>query len=676
MEKYSLNRISYSAESYALKEEKKRLICQNEATSELLTTEFRLITEDVAMLRDIYSSFLEHPERYKERVLPNSVYEDVKSAIPYVHYSQRFLKNGLTPKLDKEIKLVSNIADILPFFSDYYKSVFFGSESGYSVVIEVMDHPDDLVPESTEPFRSSYDPIYRSWYQKGKNLDGPGFSDVYLSQYGKMAVSCIAPYFVKGKFQGVLGVDFTSDKIYERVKSINANEDELYFILSNNGEILFVNFDSDAIKVKLNEDLRNSKEKSLSEIAKKMVSQKKGFDTLTIKGKDYFIAYSPVSNIKWSFASLVPVEKVYIPAEEVKSHLLSIKEGYSQKIQKSVITIVLSTFVFVFILLFFLFRQIVSLSERVVNPILSLARDVNEFASGNLDKRVEIYSQDEIQNIAENFNSFAQKLQCTIRDLNNLSDQKKRLDAEVNVVKEILLNYLPDNFSIADKQGYDLFAKEYPAKVSGSDFFDFYKLDEEHLIVSIGELSGRGVSYALFMMTTKTIVKSYCKLNFGQDLGWILERINKRLTEHNTEQISVSIFIGIIELSSGKMCYVNAGHCAPYIYRAENHRGSFLNDSSIDSKLALNVNASFCTHETILNPGDLLYMYTDGFTSEISTNGEKYNETMLEEAVINACEANQKSKDIVSSSYQTAVDFIGRDEFQDDITFLCLKRKN
>lgn len=674
-EQNSLNNITGRAENYALREEERRLTVQNEAISNLLSTEFRLISEDVSMLRDTFVAFLEHPEKYQPRALPNALYEDVKSETPYVHFSQRLLKQGLNPQIEKEIKAGSNIADFAPFFSDYYKCVFFGAESGYTIAMYVMSQPDDLVPVSRNPTRLTYDPVSRIWYQEGKGYADTGFTDVYKAQSGDMTVSCISPFFVNGKFHGVMGVDCSPKWVNELVKSIAVDKNDLYFILSSKGEVLFVNFDSDAIKVTLGVDIRDSEEKSLAKITEKMVEQKKGFDTVNIRGKDYFIAYSPIKNVNWSFASLTPVENVYAPSIEIKTHLLKIREIYYSNLKNSIVIVVISTSVFVLLLLFFIFRRIIRLSDNVVNPIIRLTRDVNKFAAGNLDNRVKLDSHDEIRDIGESFNSLAQKLQDNIKDLSELSEQKKRLDAEVNVVNEILMNYLPDNFSIADKYGFDLFAKEYPAKSSGGDFYDFYMLNDGHLVVSIGDVSGRGVPSALFMMTSKAVIKSFCRMNSEQSLGDILHKINNRLHEHNTEQMYVALFIGIIDLNTGRMEYVNAGHYAPYVYRAESGKGSFLIDGDIDSIMALNDNISFHTRETVLNPGDMLYLYTDGIITERSLKGEKFEEMKLSEAVLKARENNLTSKEIVDFSYKTAVDFIGREDFSDDVALLCLQRK-
>lgn len=675
LENYSLNNITNRAEKYALREEERRLTVQNEAISNLLSTEFRQISEDVSMLRDTFVSFLEHPEKIQPRTLPNALYEDVKSETPYVHYSQRLLKNGLTQQLEKEIKAGSNIADLIPFFTDYYKCLFFGSESGYIIAEYVMNHATDLVPVSKEPFRHTYDPVSRIWYQKGKDYEDTGFTDVYIAQTGDMTVSCISPYFVNGRFHGVMGVDCSPKWVSDLVKSIAVDEGDLYFILSNKGEVLFVNFDSDIIKVTLGVDIRNSDEKSLAKIAEKMVEHKKGFDSVTISEKDYFVAYSPIKNVNWSFASLIPVEQVYAPSIEIKSHLLNIKDTYYSNLKNSIILVVFSTSVVVLLLLFFIFRRIIRLSDFIVNPIIRLTRDVNEFAEGNLDKRLQLDSLDEISNIAESFNSLAQKLQDNINDLSVISEQKKRLDAEVNVVNEILMNYLPDNFSILNKYGFDLFAKEYPAKSSGGDFYDFYLLDNQHVVVSIGDVSGRGVPSALFMMTSKSVIKSFCRMNSDLSLGDILYKANNCLHEHNTEQMYVALFICIIDLYTGRMEYVNSGHYAPYIYRAESGSGNFLINERIDSIMAINANVSFHSNNTVLNPGDMLYMYTDGIISENSLQGEKFDEKKLTEAVLNAKENNMTSKEIVEFSYKSAVDFIGRDVFSDDVTLLCLRRK-
>ncbi|MBP5243166.1 MAG: hypothetical protein J6Z28_00415, partial [Succinivibrio sp.] len=170
IEKNNLVMVTSRAEEQALKEEKRRLTCLNESVSELLTTELEQITEDVTLLRDTFVGFLEHPENYKERELPNALYKDVISNVPYVHYSQRLLKEGLTPEIEREIRIASNIADFTPFYTDYYNCIFFGSELGYSIGLYVMEYPDDLVPVSTDPSRLTYDPVTRIWYQMGKSF--------------------------------------------------------------------------------------------------------------------------------------------------------------------------------------------------------------------------------------------------------------------------------------------------------------------------------------------------------------------------------------------------------------------------------------------------------------------------------------------------------------------------
>ncbi len=675
LEKNNLIKITTRAEEQALKEEKRRLTNLNASVSELLSSELRHITEDVALLRDTFVTFLENPDKYKERVLPNALYKDVISNVPYVHYSQRLLKNGLTPEIEKEIRIASNIADFTPFFVDYYNCIFYGSERGYSIGLYVMEHPDDLVPVSTMPSRLTYDPVTRIWYEMGKSFKEPFFTDIYKAQSGDMVVSCISPYYVNGEFRGVMGVDCNPDRIYKLVKSIAVEESDLYFILSPKGEILFVNFDSDALSVTLDEDIRNSSEESLAKVAKKMTELKNGFESVTIKGKEYFIAYSPVKKVNWSFASLIPVEKVYAPAKLIRNHLYDVQDKFYDKIENFIYILVISLSVFVLLLLYVIFKRIVPLANSVVRPILQLTRSVNEFAAGNLDKRVDFNSNDELQTIGDNFNSLAQRLQDTIRDLSVVSDQKKRLDAELSVVNEILVNYLPDDFSIADKYNFDLFAKEYPAKSSGGDYFDFFMLDDDHLLVSVGDVSGRGVPSALFMMISKSVIKSFFKMNSHQDLGSILKRVNYRLHKHNTEKMYVALFIGIVELSTGRMSYVNAGHFAPYIYRAESESGDFLMDESIDTILALTSDASFHTRNTVLNPGDVLFMYTDGITMEVSNKGEMFGEEKVADSVLRFAKAGMSSKEIIEASRNAAVEFVGHPEFNDDIALLCLKRK-
>lgn len=669
-----LNNVTSRSETYTLKEEKKLLTHLNHSVSDLLSNEVEDIVYDVRFLQAMLEKFLGKSYNYKERVLPNALYENVYSREPYVHYSQRLIRSGVTPEIEKEVRIVSNISDYASFLTKFYSCIFIGSQKGYTVADYVLPKNMKQVPVSTEPTRYSYDPVKRSWFETGKKLDSPQFTDIYLAQTGVMTVSCIVPYKINGEFEGVLGVDCDPNRIYSLVKSIADDENDLYFILSKKGEILFINFDSDDLKVTLGLDIRKSNDETLANVARKMVEGECGFEPVTIKGKDYFIAYSPVKNVGWSFASLIPKEKVYIPAKRVRTHLEKVQNDFFRNVDNFISWMGLSTLLLLLLILYIIFRMIIKISDSVAKPILTLTKGVNEFAAGNLDKRVTFESNDEIQNIADNFNLLAQRLQDTISDLSKVSAQKKRLDAEVDVVNMILMNYLPDNFRIAQNFNFDLYALDSPAKISGGDFYDFYMLDDVHMVICVGDVSGRGVPSALFMMIAKSVLKSFIKMNSEPDLSTVISKINERLYNLNSEKMYLAVFIGIVNLKTGKMTYVNAGHYAPYVYSAQNQSGDFLINESIDPIMALNPDIKFHPHELFLEKGDLIYLYTDGII-ETSKRGEKFDETKLGEAVLNATLKGASSEEIIKSSLAEAAAFVDRTEFADDVVLLCLKHK-
>ena len=206
------------------------------------------------------------------------------------------------------------------------------------------------------------------------------------------------------------------------------------------------------------------------------------------------------------------------------------------------------------------------LNSKLLNPLSELTQGVQEISGGNLNKKLKIKTGDELQTLAENFNTMTDELKLQMADLRKVTAEKERIETELEVATQIQSSMLPKNFSVDNR--VDIFATMKPAKEVGGDLYDFYKLDENHLFVTIADVSGKGVPAALFMVAAITNLRNFiASLKSPNDLKSAIEKTNNRLCANNDGGLFVTAFSGILDLTTGIFRYVNAGHNPPLIRR-------------------------------------------------------------------------------------------------------------
>lgn len=159
------------------------------------------------------------------------------------------------------------------------------------------------------------------------------------------------------------------------------------------------------------------------------------------------------------------------------------------------------------------------------------------------------------------------ELQTYIKNLEQITAEKERIATELNVATNIQKNMLPCIFPpYPDRKDFDIYAVMYPAKEVGGDFYDFYLLDENHLVITIADVSDKGIPAAMFMVITKTILKNFVmSMTSPDDFSAVVQCANRQLCENNEEMMFVTVFMGMLDLKTGKFIYVNAGHTPPMI---------------------------------------------------------------------------------------------------------------
>ncbi len=273
--------------------------------------------------------------------------------------------------------------------------------------------------------------------------------------------------------------------------------------------------------------------------------------------------------------------------------------------------------------------------KNLIKPLMLIRKNVRNFAaSTTIEKelRDSIHTNDELEDLAQSIYRMEEDIVDYIDNIQKITAEKERIGAELNVATRIQAEMLPQDFPpFPDRAEFDIFATMTPAKEVGGDFYDFFFIDDSHIALVIGDVSGKGVPAALFMVVVKTLIKTRAMSGKCLSPGKILEDVNARLCEGNKSNLFVTVWLGIIDVSSGKGMAANAGHEHPVIKR---NGGQFeLSIYKHSPAVATFEGLKFGEHEFELHSGDSLFVYTDGVTEATNRNNELYGTERLLEAL-------------------------------------------
>ena len=307
---------------------------------------------------------------------------------------------------------------------------------------------------------------------------------------------------------------------------------------------------------------------------------------------------------------------------------------------------------------------------RPINMLSDAARSfVQDRSSGqkadSAISRLNIRTGDEVETLCDSVKQMEQDINSYIAHLTTVTAEKERIGAELNVATQIQADMLPRIFpAFPERSEFDLFASMDPAKEVGGDFYDFFLVDDDHIALVMADVSGKGVPAALFMVIAKTLIKNQAQL--GKSPADILKNVNEQLCEGNEAELFVTVWLAIIEISTGKGVAANAGHEHPTIRRAN---GKYeLVEYRHSPAVATVGGIRFREHGFELHRGDSLFVYTDGVPE--ATNGE--NELFGTDRMLLALNSEpDASPQRLLNNVRGAIDaFVGDAPQFDDITML------
>ena len=313
----------------------------------------------------------------------------------------------------------------------------------------------------------------------------------------------------------------------------------------------------------------------------------------------------------------------------------------------------------------------VGIDSKLIKPINLLTESTKKMVSSlESEEKIEldINTGDELEELANAIVKMDGDLSDYIRRLSAVTAEKERIGAELNVAAQIQADMLPRIFpAFPDIESIDVFATMTPAKEVGGDFYDFFLVDEDHLALVIADVSGKGVPAALFMVIAKTLIKN--SMQSGVSPAEALERVNNQLCEGNEAGLFVTVWMALIELSTGKGVSVNAGHEHPVLCRSGGSFEAVVYKHS--PAVAVLDDMMFREREFTLEPGDKLFVHTDGVTEATDAGNNMFGEDRLIKAL-----DEYRSSDVMKLLHgvKKSIDsFVGEAPQFDDLTMLAFE---
>ncbi len=323
------------------------------------------------------------------------------------------------------------------------------------------------------------------------------------------------------------------------------------------------------------------------------------------------------------------------------------------------------------IIVIFFVIILIFLRRSVILPVSCLSQRMKSFVKDKDNKKLKLparFFDDEITDIEVSFDVMAEDITRYLHDIENYSAERASNNAQLDIAKKIQEGIVPLEYSISGNE-FEAFGCEHPAKDVGGDFYDIFRLDDDHICVVVGDISGKGVSAALFMVMVKTSIRE--KIKSGASLAEALNRVNHETALSNPEYMFATVFAMIFNTVTGKLTFANAGHNPPVLISSNS---SFL-DMKHGIALGLFDEDRIVDEETVLNDGEGILIYTDGITESVNQDKVQYGEESLLSKineVYNSKEGPGMSRMLVNSVVASVEDFAKGLEQFDDITCTAL----
>ena len=497
------------------------------------------------------------------------------------------------------------------------------------------------------------DYLEKTWYKSTKNLQKGLWQEPFVGDFIKEPIAIYtAPIYQKDAygntvFAGVLCVDMSIAFLKETVSSIPVSNSGYVVVLSANNTIIAHPKNEIVFKESLSDLSAGMGAQTVTDFEKTVQSMKKGlFMGTTADGKDAVIYFKAMESNGWTFM-------IVWPAHEFMESQRSLEKMFAWMSAAGYVVMLLLIFV---------------ISTRVSRPLKELAVAANKMGQGDFDVAIpHLSGRDEIAQFGWAFLNMRTSLKEHMEKQKDLD----RIESELDFAKDIQIGFLSmDEKEEGSEDPYhELTPFLLPAKEVGGDFYDFFKLDDGRLCVVVGDVSGKGVPAALFMMVSRIVLRT-----MAQNLKSVVEtfeRANYELAKRNRANMFVTVWMGIVDLKTGHVEFASAGHNPPVI-RHKDGSAEFAK-SKAGVVMAAMENSHYKMQTLELAPGDTLFLYTDGVTEATNEHNELFGNDRLLDALTHG--GGKGTKEMCRFVKRQIDAFTRKTSQFDDITMLAMEYK-
>ena len=573
----------------------------------------------------------------------------------YINYpvdlSQTEMKRGL-----KKLTMMRNAFKYSCAYDNYYAGIGIALPNGLFLKYDWFPVPLDYDVQKIQWFKSAI-------AQKGEIV---WFDPALSSASNKLLLTFSQAVVVNNKIEAVVVIDMLPQTISSDFV-ITRGTDCFAFLVAPSGKVVAR---EDMITKKLIWKL-SPKEKMAFQntVMKKITTGKKTIFTTIFMGENLDVAFTPMSFDGWGVGVATPIKSIRTAAgkavgkikERKKTYILSIRQYIEERI-----------LIYLGIDLLILIIMLIAagwIAMHIGKPIAQLEFGVKQLGRRMLDEKIELKSNDEFQELGETFNAMASELSKQINNLKDNIAHQERTKHELLVAAEIQQAMLPDvSLAFPDHDEFDIYAEMHPAKEVGGDFYDFFFVDEKHLFFAIGDVSGKGLSAALFMMRSLTLLRHEAEDGFAPDE--IFVNVGNELEQNNDSCMFFTGTCGLLDVTNGEIILSSGGHPPPYLRHGNKFEVVKTENGIIVGALPLKME-QFGITKLKLKKGDTLFFYTDGVTEAFNVHVEEYQAKRLRAALQKLTGANPR--EILEGVSKSIAEFTGDAPQSDDITMMTIK---
>jgi sigma-B regulation protein RsbU (phosphoserine phosphatase) len=501
-----------------------------------------------------------------------------------------------------------------------------------------------------------YDYLHQEWYTKPL-AEGKGtWSEPYIDEGGgEVGMITYSQPIInsKGEIYAIQTADIALHWLSELMCELDSTtkqnmfkDSESFpsysFIVSHKGTIVAYPYKAELSYKTLYEFLEDH---DGLEDANEILSSNNGYTTVVQNntGTMYVLFYSSIEHTGWTLVTIMPLKVILKPVGSIIGIF-----GILMLIGLIIVAVICRSAI-----------------RRVTMPITQFADSADEIASGNLSVQLPtIKTKDEMLRLHNSFATMQKSLIQQIEETRSANEEKGRIESELNIARDIQMSMLPKTFPpFPDRNDIEIYGKQKPAKEVGGDLYDFYIRDEK-LFFCIGDVSGKGVPASLVMAVTRTLFRT---ISFKEALPErIMFGINNAMAGNNESNMFVTLFLGVLDLPTGRLRYSNAGHNAPLLIG----QTIGLLPCAANVPLGVQTDWKFSQQETTIDLNTCIFLYTDGLTeAENAANEQFMEERMIEVAKGMSHEPQQMIEQMFNAVHQ----FVGNAEQSDDLTMLAIQ---